>query len=53
MDLYEIRKFLMEASLISDDAKDGREKLEKLVQMIQSYPDAEVTARFPKPRLRR
>ncbi len=53
MDLYELRKHLMEAALSSDDAKDAKDKLEKLVQMIQTFPDAEVTSSFPKPRLRR
>jgi uncharacterized protein YlxP (DUF503 family) len=53
MDLYELRKHIMEAALISDDAKEAKDKLDKVVQMIQTYPDAEVTSSFPKTRLKR
>ena len=53
MDLYELRKYVMEAALISDDAKEAKDKLDKVVQMIQTYPDAEVTSSFTKTRLKR
>ena len=53
MDLYELRKFIMEAALVSDDAIEAKKKIDSLVQMIQTYPDAEATSSFPKTRLRR
>lgn len=53
MDLYELRKFIMEAALVSDDAVEAKKKIDSLVQMIQTYPDAEATSSFPKTRLRR
>lgn len=53
MDLYELRKHIMEAALVSDDAAEARKKLDNIVQMIQTYPDSEATSTFPKTRLRR
>lgn len=53
MDLYELRKHIMEASLVSDDAAEAKKKLDNIVQMIQTYPDSEATSTFPKTRLRR
>lgn len=53
MDLYELRKHIMEAALVSDDAAEAKKKLDNIVQMIQTYPDSEATSTFPKTRLRR
>ena len=53
MDLYELRKFIMEAALVSDEAVEARKKIDSMVQMLQTYPDSEATSSFPKTRLRR
>ena len=53
MDLYESRKFIMEAALVSDEAVEARKKIDSMVQMLQTYPDSEATSSFPKTRLRR
>lgn len=53
MDLYELRKYIMEAALVSDEAVEAKKKIDAIVQMIQTYPDAEATSTFPKTRLRR
>jgi hypothetical protein len=53
MDLYELRKFIMEAALVSDEAIEARKKIDSMVQMLQTYPDSEATSIFPKTRLRR
>jgi len=33
MDLYELRKFIMEAALVSDDAIEAKKKIDSLVQI--------------------
>lgn len=53
MDLYELRKSVMEVALLSDEAVQAKKKIDEMVQMIQTYPSAEATTTFPRTRLRR
>ncbi len=52
-ELYELRSFLSEAALISDDARLGKEKLDKIVNLITNCPQAENNSSYPKPKFRR
>ena len=53
MDLYELKKFIMETGVVSDEVDNAKRKLDSIVSMIQTYPDAGGNATFPKVRLRR
>ena len=52
-ELYELRSLLSEAALISDDARLGKEKLDKIVNLITNCPQAENNSSYPKPKFRR
>ena len=40
-ELYDLRSVLAEASLISDEARVGKEKLDKIINLITNCPQAE------------
>ena len=52
-ELYDLRSVLAEAALISDEARDGKEKLDKIINLITNCPQAEGNSSYPKPKLRR
>lgn len=53
VELYEIRSLLAEASLMSDEAKEAKKKLDNFITMISSAPQAENNASFPRISLRK
>lgn len=52
-ELYDLRSVLAEAALISDEAQSGKEKLDKIINLIINCPQAENNSSYPKPKLRR
>ncbi len=52
-ELYELRSLLSEAALISDEARLGKDKLDKIVTLITNCPQAENNSSYPKPKFRR
>ncbi len=52
-ELYDLRSVLAEAALISDEARDGKEKLDKIINLIINCPQAENNSSYPNPKLRR
>ena len=52
-ELYDLRSVLAEAALISDEARNGKEKLDKIINLIINCPQAENNSSYPKPKLRR
>lgn len=53
VELYELRSLLAEASLVSDEAKEAKKKLDNFIAMISSAPQAENNASFPRISLRK
>jgi hypothetical protein len=52
-ELYDLRSVLAEAALISDEARDGKEKLDKIINLVINCPQAENNSSYPKAKLRR
>jgi hypothetical protein len=53
VELYSIRASITDASLSDDEVKEGRIKLDNLINIITNAPSAENNSNFPRPRLRR
>jgi hypothetical protein len=51
--LYEIKKYVVEAALFSDDGKKAEVLVDELIFLIMNAPQAENNASYPKPKLRR
>jgi hypothetical protein len=52
-ELYDLRSVLAEVALISDEARDGKEKLDKIINLVINCPQAENNSSYPKAKLRR
>ena len=52
-ELYDLRSNLAEAALNSEDARVGKEKLDKIINLITNCPQADTNSSYPKPKLRR
>ena len=52
-ELYELRALLSEAALVSEEANEGKKKLDAIVAIIMNMPGSENNASYPKPKLRR
>ncbi len=53
LELYEIRALLTEASIVSEEAKQAKKKLDEVVTVITSSPASENNQSFPRISLRR
>jgi hypothetical protein len=51
--LYEIKKYVVEAGLFSDDGKKAEVLVDELIFLVMNAPQAESNASYPKPKLRR
>ena len=52
-ELYELRALLSEAALVSEEANEGKKKLDAIVAILMNMPGSENNASYPKPKLRR
>lgn len=53
VELYSIRSSIADAAMEDDQVKEGRVKLDNLINLISNAPSAENNSNFPRPRLRR
>ena len=53
VELYEIRALLAEASLVSDEAKEAKKKLDNFITIVSSAPQSENNSSFPRINLRK
>lgn len=53
VELYAIRAKVTDAALDSDDVKEAKNKIDNLISLISTAPQAENNANFPRMRVRR
>ena len=52
-ELYDLRAILTEAALLTDEVKDGKDKLDAIIKLVMNSPQSENNSSYPKPKLRR